>query len=76
MVICPLNSKHYVPKDSLEKHVALCSWKMEGYHEQDIPLPEGCVADESRILIGNSYLEYMLFDTNVCHVCISDTCMV
>lgn len=76
MVICPLNSKHYVPKDSLEKHVASCSWKMEGYHEQDVPLPEGCGADESTILIGNSDLEYTLFNTYVCQMCVSDTCKV
>ena len=71
MVICPLHSKHYVPKDSLEKHMASCSWKMEGYHEQDVPLPEGCGAEESKILIGNSYLEYTLFNT-----CLSDVCQL
>ena len=49
---------------------------MEGYHEQDVPLPEGCGADESRILIGKSYSEYTLFDTYVCQMCISDTCKV
>jgi hypothetical protein len=53
MVTCPLNSEHYVPRDTLEKHVASCAWRMEGYNEQDIPLPEGCAPDESAIVIGN-----------------------
>jgi hypothetical protein len=43
---------------------------MEGYHEQDIPLPEGCGGDESGILIGNSYLECTLHYK--IHVCLSD----
>jgi hypothetical protein len=33
---------------------------MEGYNEQDIPLPESCGPDESGIVIGNSYVEYTL----------------
>jgi hypothetical protein len=54
MVTCPLNSEHYVPADKLQKHVTSCSWRMEGYSEQDIPLPESCVSDESGITIGIS----------------------
>jgi len=62
MVTCPLNREHYVPKVNLEKHLASCSWRMEGYHEQDIPLPESCGPETSRIVIGNSYSKYTLHD--------------
>ncbi|XP_021934823.1 splicing regulatory glutamine/lysine-rich protein 1-like isoform X2 [Zootermopsis nevadensis] len=51
MVTCPLNSEHYIPKDTLEKHLASCAWKMEGYHEHDIPLSESCGPDGSSIVI-------------------------
>lgn len=65
MVTCPLNSEHYVPADNFEKHVTLCSWRMEGYSEEDIPLPESCGPGESGIAIGISYLEYTLYDSTM-----------
>jgi hypothetical protein len=52
MVTCPLNSEHCVPKDTLEKHVASCTWRMEGYHEQDVPLPDSCGYGGSSVVIG------------------------
>jgi hypothetical protein len=54
MVACPLNSEHYVLADNLQKHVTSCSWRMEDYSEQDVPLPESCASDESGITIGIS----------------------
>jgi hypothetical protein len=41
---------------------------MEGYSEQDIPLPEISVPGESGIAIGISYLEYTLYDSTMYQV--------
>ncbi|KAJ9589041.1 hypothetical protein L9F63_017685 [Diploptera punctata] len=49
--IGPLNNEHYVPKDKLERHIASCSWRMEGYHDDAVPLPESSCTDGSSIVI-------------------------
>lgn len=57
IVFCPFNSDHRMPKDSLEHHIQSCSWRIEGYHELDIPLPENLSKDsETSIVLDPSNL--------------------
>ncbi|KAJ8676506.1 hypothetical protein QAD02_012293 [Eretmocerus hayati] len=39
-IFCPFDEGHWMPKESLEKHLQTCEWKALGYTKECVPLTE------------------------------------
>ncbi|XP_066597037.1 U11/U12 small nuclear ribonucleoprotein 48 kDa protein-like [Prorops nasuta] len=47
VIICPYNPAHKINEKCLDKHLATCQWKAEGYGPNDLPLPESSLPPNS-----------------------------